>query len=74
MNVPMSKKKAVYRLAQRAHGFRDSEKFYEKLAGASEVVFGKCKEDGAVGDYNSRANLYIPFAGFKILTKNMRIG
>ncbi len=62
MNVPMSKKAKLFIDSHSAHGFRDSEKFYEKLAGASEVVFGKCKEDGAVEIITHAANLYIPFA------------
>ena len=62
MNVPMSKKAKLYIDPRCEHGFSGSEKFYLKLAGASEVVFGKCTEDGAVEIITHAANLYIPFA------------
>ncbi len=61
MNVPMSKKAKLY-IDSRIQGcFDGSEQFYEKLGGASEVIFGKCNLDNAVKIITSAADLYIPF-------------
>ncbi len=62
MNVPMSKKAKLYIDSRCEHGFKRSEKFYLKLAGASQVVFGRCPDDGAVEIITHAANIYIPFA------------
>lgn len=61
MNVPMSKKASLYIDSHASHGFSGSEKFYQKLAGAGEVIFGKCDSEGAVKLITHAAELYIPF-------------
>ena len=61
MNVPMSKKAKLYIDARKAGSFDGSEKFYLKLAGASEVIFDVCNEDNAVKIVTMAADLYIPF-------------
>ncbi len=61
MNVPMSKKAKLYIDARKPGAFDGSEKFYLKLAGASEVIFGVCNEDNAVKIVTMAADLYIPF-------------
>lgn len=62
MNVPMSKKAKLYIDSRSTHGFKDSEKFYLKLAGASHVIFGRCSDDSTVEIITHAANIYIPFA------------
>ncbi len=61
MNVPMSKKAKLYIDSRIDGGFDSSEKFYQKLAGASEVEFGKCTADNAVKIVTLSADFYIPF-------------
>ena len=61
MNVPMSKKAKLFIDSRTKSGFDGSEKFYIKLAGASEVEFGICTVDNAVKIVTPAADLYIPF-------------
>jgi len=61
MNVPMSKKAKLYIDARDGLTFEGCDKFYIKLAGASEVILGKYDVKGAVKIITAAADLYIPF-------------
>ena len=61
MNAPMSKKAKLYIDSRAGDCFEGSEQFYQKLAGASEVVFGKSDDENAVKIITHAADLYIPF-------------
>lgn len=62
MNAPMSKKAKLYIDSRAGDCFEGSEKFYVKLAGASEVIFGKSDDESAVKIITHAADLYIPFS------------
>ena len=62
MNVPMSKKAKLYIDSRAGDSFEGSEKFYLKLAGANEVIFGASDDENAVKIITHAADLYIPFS------------
>ncbi len=65
MNVPPSKKARILVVSDRAALYKDSEAFFMKLAGASEVDIAAGREDvpeGAVNIVVGGAELFLPMA------------
>ncbi len=63
MNVPPSKKAAVYIVSERADIYNDkTARFFEKLAGASKVEFTPCGDANAVQIVAGSATLFVPLA------------
>ena len=65
MNVPPSKKARILVVSDRAALYKDSEAFFMKLAGASEVDIAARREDvpeGAVNIVVGGAELFLPMA------------
>ncbi len=61
MNVPMSKKAALYFESEYADVVADAAPFFMKLAGASEVSLDACPDENAVTIVCSLGKVYIPF-------------
>ncbi len=61
MNVPMSKKAALYFETEYPDVVKDAAPFFGKLAGASEVSVEKCPADNAVNIVCTLGKVYIPF-------------
>ncbi len=61
MNVPMSKKAALYFETEYPEVVLDAAPFFGKLAGASEVSVEKCPADNAVNIVCTLGKVYIPF-------------
>ena len=63
MNVPPSRKAKVYIVTQCPEAFEGSEKFFARLASASETcVADSYSQDGAVQIITADASVYIPMA------------
>ncbi len=63
MNVPPSKKAKVYAVTKYADIFADAGVFFEKLAGASELIITDAYEDeNAVNIITEAATFYIPMS------------
>ncbi|MBE6606100.1 MAG: valine--tRNA ligase [Ruminococcaceae bacterium] len=63
MNVPPSKKAAVYIVSERSDIYNDkTARFFEKLAGASKVEFAPCTDANAVQIVAGSATLFVPLA------------
>ncbi|MBQ6947232.1 MAG: class I tRNA ligase family protein, partial [Clostridia bacterium] len=61
MNVPMSKKAALYFETEYPDVVLDAAPFFGKLAGASEVSVEKCPADNAINIVCTLGKVYIPF-------------
>ncbi len=61
MNVPMSKKAALYFESEYADVVADAAPFFAKLAGASQVSLETCPDQNAVTIVCSLGKVYIPF-------------
>ncbi len=61
MNVPMSKKAALYFESEYADVVADAAPFFAKLAGASQVSLDACPDQNAVTIVCSLGKVYIPF-------------
>jgi len=61
MNVPMSKKAALYFESEYPEVVKDAAPFFGKLAGASEVSLEKCPATNAVTIVCTLGKVYIPF-------------
>lgn len=61
MNVPMSKKAALYFETEYPEVVKDAAPFFGKLAGASEVSLEKCPAENAVNVVCTLGKVYIPF-------------
>ncbi len=63
MNVPPSKKAAVYIVSERNDIYNDkTARFFEKLAGAAKVEFVPCEDPNAVQIVAGSATLFVPLA------------
>ena len=63
MNVPPSRKAKVYVETQYPEAFKAGEKFFFRLAGASEIeIAPEVKLEGAVSAVTDSARLFIPLA------------
>jgi valyl-tRNA synthetase len=63
MNVPPSKKAKVYAVTKHADVFANSGIFFEKLAGASELILTDSYEDeNAINIITDSASFYIPMS------------
>ncbi len=63
MNVPPSRKAKVYAVTKRAEIFADAGVFFEKLAGASELIITDAYSDeNAVNIVTESATFYIPMS------------
>ncbi len=70
MNVPPSRRAKVYIVTRYPEAFRPSARFFEKLAGASEVFFPESyRDEGAVSIVTDAATVYIPLADMIDLDK-----
>ena len=61
MNVPMSKKAALYFETEYPEVVKDAAPFFGKLSGASEVSLEKCPAENAVNVVCTLGKVYIPF-------------
>ncbi len=62
MNVPHSRKASLYIETAHAEWFEGAESFYQKLAGADQVLINQPAPEGTVKLVCNGASLYIPFA------------
>ncbi len=62
MNVPLSRKASLYIETTHTAWFEGAETFYQKLAGADQVLINQAAPEGAVKLVCNGASLYIPFA------------
>ncbi|MBQ6823990.1 MAG: valine--tRNA ligase, partial [Clostridia bacterium] len=62
MNVPLSRKASLFIETTHAEWFEGAETFYQKLAGADQVLINQPAPDGTVKLVCNGASLYIPFA------------
>lgn len=70
MNVPPSKKAAVYVVTERNDIYNEkTARFFEKLAGASKVEFTACEDANAVRVVAGSATLFVPLSDIVDLDK-----